>query len=89
MLKTLFITSRVALVRWIKYLNAAHDAKPLSTLDASSEAYCITQLWGFIVPLKDRASPSAMSQLGSKGRVCLLRQEQWVQLEHIWLEGEC
>lgn len=66
MLKTLFITPTVALARWIKYLNDDHDDKPRSTLD---EALCITQLRGFIVLLKDCGSPSAMSQLGSKGHV--------------------
>ena len=88
MLKTLFITCAVALGSWIKYLNADHDEKPLSTLDASSEAHCVTKLWGFIILLKDCGSPSSVSQLGRKGYDFLLTQEQWVQLEHIWLNGE-
>lgn len=74
-------------VRWIKYLNADHAAEPLSTSDGSLGAHCITQLWGFIVLLKDHESPSAMSQLCSKGRVFLLTKKQGVQLEHIRLKG--
>lgn len=69
----------------MKHLNADHAAQPLSTSDGSSGAHCITQLGGFIVLLKDHESPSAMSQLRSKGRVFLLTKKQGVQLEHIWL----
>lgn len=69
------MTSTVALVRWIKYLNADYAAQPLSTSDGRLGAHCITQLWGFIVLLKDPESPSAMSQLHSKGRVFLLTKE--------------
>ncbi|XP_027636233.1 disabled homolog 1 isoform X8 [Falco biarmicus] len=29
-----------------------------------------------------------MSELSSKGHVCRLAQEQWVQLEHVWLKGQ-
>lgn len=79
------MTSAVALERWIKYFNAGHAAQLLSTSDGSLGAHCITQLGGFIVLLKECESPSAMSELCSKGRVFLLTKEQGVQLEHLWL----
>jgi len=60
----------------------------LSTSDASAEAHCITWLQGFIVLLKDRGRPSAISQLGSKGHAFPFQQEQWLQPEHVWLKGE-